>query len=36
MEDLIALVHILRRYSNETNWIEFKYNNYDLDMIGKT
>ena len=29
------LIHNLRRYSNETNWIEFKHNNYDPDMIGK-
>ncbi len=35
MEDLIALVDNLRKYPNETTWIEFKHNNYDPEMIGK-
>ena len=35
MENLKALVNELRKYSSETNWLEFKHNNYDFDMIGQ-
>ena len=35
MENLEFLVDELRKYENETNWFEFKSNNYDPDMIGK-
>lgn len=35
MEDLICLIEKLRSYDNETEWVEFKHNNYDLEMIGK-
>lgn len=34
MENLVALVNELRAYETETNWFEFKHNNYDPDMIG--
>lgn len=35
MENLIDLVNALRKYPNETSWIEFKHNNYDFKMIGQ-
>ena len=35
MENLKALVNELTKYSSETNWLEFKHNNYDFDMIGQ-
>lgn len=35
MENLEKLVNHLRKYSSETNWFEFKHNNYDPDMIGQ-
>lgn len=35
MEDFSSLVERLRSYKNETEWLEFKHNNYDPDMIGK-
>lgn len=35
MENLEFLVDELRKYENETNWFEFKSNNYDPDMIGQ-
>lgn len=35
MENLEILVNELRAYSNETQWIEFKCNNYVPDTIGK-
>ena len=35
MENLELLVNQLRKYESETNWFEFKCNNYDPEMIGK-
>lgn len=35
MENLELLVNNLRKYESETNWFEFKCNNYDPDMIGQ-
>lgn len=35
MEDFLSLIERLRSYKNETEWIEFKHNNYDPEMIGK-
>lgn len=35
MENLVALVNELRSYESETNWFEFKHNNYDPEMIGQ-
>lgn len=35
MENLIALVNELRKVKIENNWLEFKHNNYDPEMIGK-
>lgn len=35
MENLEKLVNELRKESSETNWLEFKCNNYDPEMIGK-
>ena len=35
MENLDKLVNTLRKYSSETNWFEFKHNNYDPEMIGQ-
>lgn len=35
MENLEILVNKLRKYESETNWFEFKCNNYDPDMIGQ-
>ena len=35
MENLALLVNQLRQYKGETNWFEFKCNNYDPDMIGQ-
>ena len=35
MENLEKLVNHLRGYESETNWFEFKHNNYDPDMIGQ-
>ncbi len=35
MENLELLVNELRKYQSETNWFEFKCNNYDPDMIGQ-
>lgn len=35
MENLEKLVNHLRSYPTETNWFEFKHNNYDPDMIGQ-
>lgn len=34
MEKLDKLVNELRNYPNETEWIEFKHDNYDPKMIG--
>lgn len=33
MENLVKLVNRLREYENETNWFEFKHNNYNEEMI---
>lgn len=35
MENLTALIDKLRTLSNETEWVEFKHNNFDPDMIGE-
>ena len=35
MENLDKLVDRLRQYSNETQWLEFKHNNYTPEMIGQ-
>lgn len=35
MENLDKLVNELRRLPNETQWLEFKHNNYDPVMIGQ-
>lgn len=35
MENLEQLINKLREYPSETNWFEFKHNNYDFDMIGR-
>lgn len=35
MENLELLVNKLRKFESETNWFEFKHNNYDPDMIGQ-
>lgn len=35
MENLELLVNQLLKYENETNWFEFKCNNYDPEMIGQ-
>lgn len=35
MENLNKLVNELRKLPNETQWLEFKYNNYEPDMIGQ-
>ena len=34
MENLDLLVNELRKLPNETQWVEFKHNNYDPHMIG--
>jgi len=36
MENLDLLVNELRKLSNETPWLEFKHNNYDPEMIGRS
>jgi len=35
MENLDILVEQLRRLPNETEWLEFKHNNYSPDVIGE-
>lgn len=35
MENLESLVNELRSYKSETNWFEFKHDNYDPEMIGQ-
>lgn len=35
MENLNVLVDHLRGYTTETNWFEFKHNNYDPETIGQ-
>ena len=35
MENLEELVNQLRQYESETNWFEFKHNNYEPDVIGQ-
>lgn len=35
MANFERLVNELRKYPNETPWLEFKHNNYTPDMIGK-
>lgn len=35
MENLDKLINELRKLTNETQWLEFKHNNYEADMIGQ-
>ena len=35
MENLDKLVNELRKLPNETQWLEFKHNNNEPDMIGQ-
>ena len=35
MENLDKLIYTLMRLPNETQWVEFKHNNYNPEMIGK-
>lgn len=35
MENLYILINELRKMPNETEWLEFKHDNFDPDMIGK-
>lgn len=35
MENLDKLVNELRKLPNETQWLEFKHNNYEPAMIGQ-
>lgn len=35
MENLDILVNELRKIPNETEWLEFKHDNFDPEMIGK-
>ena len=35
MENLDRLINELRKLPNETQWVEFKHNNYDPAMIGR-
>lgn len=35
MENLDLLVNELRKLPNETQWVEFKHNNYKPQMIGE-
>ena len=35
MGNLDKLVNELRKLPNETQWLEFKHNNYEPDMIGQ-
>ena len=35
MENYEKLINHLRSFPTETNWFEFKHNNYDPDMIGE-
>ena len=35
MENLDKLVNELRKLPNETQWLKFKHNNYEPDMIGQ-
>ena len=35
MENYETLIEELRKYSDETPWLEFKHNNYSPEMIGK-
>ena len=35
MADFVKLIQELRKYPNETQWLEFKHNNYTPDMIGR-
>ena len=34
MKNLDLLINELRKLPNETQWVEFKHNNYDPEMIG--
>ena len=34
MENLDKLVNELRKYKDETSWLEFKHNNFNPEMIG--
>ena len=35
MKNLDLLINELRKLPNETQWVEFKHNNYDPEMIGR-
>ena len=35
MENLDKLVEELRKLPNETQWLEFKHNNYEPTVIGR-
>ncbi len=35
MENLVRLINELRKLPTETQWVEFKHNNYTPDMIGE-
>ena len=35
MENFETLINHLRGYQTETDWFEFKHNNYSPDMIGE-
>ena len=35
LEQLLSLLRELCRLPNETEWVEFKHNNADPDMIGE-
>ena len=35
MEDYVSLVEALRRYPQETAWLEFKHNNQEPEMIAE-
>jgi len=35
MENLEKLIQELKKYPSETQWLEFKHDNYDPTVIGK-
>ena len=35
MENLLLLIEELRQLPNETQWVEFKHDNYKPEMIGE-
>lgn len=34
MKDFMRLIDELRKFENETPWVEFKHNNYNPETIG--